>query len=180
MNRKICPYTYQQLLCLENLIEPEEKLTTLVVSRVRNYIHTALYRFGYSSLSLLEETIFLVPTGLAFYKLSPYFEALNESIHRLMSQGIIDYWYSYQIDLTGVANPFDIGPQVLTMDHLSIAFKVWLAPVMLSIVVFIIELSIPLCRQAVKKLKQNLMELRENLIRLSVVRAYLRIRRRAV
>lgn len=97
-----------------------------------------------------------------------------------MSQGIIDYWYSYQIDLTGVANPFDIGPQVLTMDHLSIAFKVWLAPVMLSIVVFIIELSIPLCRQAVKKLKQILMELKENLIRLSVVRAYLRIRRRAV
>lgn len=98
----------------------------------------------------------------------------------MISQGIIDYWYAQQKDLTGRAKVFDIGPQVLTMDHLSIAFKVWLAPVLLSIVVFIIEVSIPLCRQAIRLLKQNLKEFQLNLIRLSVVRAYLAIRGRAV
>ena len=96
------------------------------------------YRSGTSSLILLDEDYKTVPSGIIFKNFSPYLEIYNEMLGWLESNGLTKHWaqefYGYTLKKVE-----DIGPQVLTMDHLKIGFVACIIPLVLSAFIFVAE-----------------------------------------
>lgn len=105
-------------------------------------INNRVYRSGTSSILLLKEKLRSLFIGLAFKPFSPFYEILNEKIFRMVSAGLIDYWMNRSMNPRG-STAFDenVGPQVLTMEHLAIGFKVCLVPLAISLTVFFFEMG---------------------------------------
>lgn len=83
-----------------------------------------------------------------FKPYSPYYEKMNTLIGDLASGGLIDFWIESEIGSSGQKHIEEvIGPQVLTMDHLEIGFKICIVPMILSILAFIAELCIKYFRE---------------------------------
>lgn len=104
--------------------------------------------------------------GYVFKPYSPFYETFNAKIGLLNSNG-----YSSQTE-KNFLNPLgftrhddEIGPQVLTLDHLGVAFLISLCPLLIATLVFFGEISMP-----------YLKEFWEGLIISSAVRAYFRIK----
>lgn len=122
--------------CLDIVSEPDNKATTWFPrTKARAYP----YKSGTSSSIYLKENLATTSEGLLFQNYCPFYEAFNEVIGRMLSSGLIRYWYENQykkIDNFLV----EIGPQILTLDHLGVGFIACLIPLMLSILVFFIEI----------------------------------------
>jgi uncharacterized membrane protein len=73
-------------------------------------------------------------------RFSPLFEKFNEQIDRMISHGIINYLYRRFQDISRKNE--DIGPQVMTIDHIGIGFVVVLIFLGMSLIVFIIEVVV--------------------------------------
>lgn len=103
-------------------------------------VHNQWYRDGFSSLILLDEVVYTIPISVTFPYFSPIFEISNEKLHQLIASGLTSYWYDKIINPKGLKiKPEDVGPQVLTMEHVTIGFIVCMWPLALSILVFIFE-----------------------------------------
>lgn len=105
------------------------------------------YRMGTSSLVCLSEVWRSFPWGLMFLPFSPYYEEFNEKIIQMNTAGLTSFWYRDSMRrrysrFEKRTKPPDIAPQVLTMEHLEVAFIACLVPLVASILVFIIEVSI--------------------------------------
>lgn len=139
MHFKQCEY----FECHDIAAEPANKATILTSSELLTEVLTYFYRSGSSSLELLEEIIKTVPMCVMFPFHSPLFELFNKKMHQLLSSGLIYYWYNYEINRKGLKlKPEIIGPQILTMEHVSIGFFACLCPLVLSILTFFCELLI--------------------------------------
>lgn len=126
--------------CLEIIIEPEVKGTMILPRQVLATINNQ-YRSGFASLEMLEETIATTPAGLMFRVFSPLIEIFNEKSQQLFAGGFITHWYDRMFNPMGFTRkPEEIGPQVLTMEHLRICFLVCLCPLALSLIAFLLEL----------------------------------------
>ena len=101
------------------------------------YIDNRAYRSGTTSLTYLEENIKLYYTGILFNVSSPLIEVYNEKLEWLKTGGLLDYWKLYEYLPPKLE---EIGPQVLTLDHLLVAFLLCLAPFSLCFAAFIAEL----------------------------------------
>lgn len=96
------------------------------------------FRSGISSLNVLEEEVFNTPVGFGFKKFSPLFETFNSKLGQILDHGFHRYHKMFIFD-DKIKQIDDIGPQVLTMDHLGVAFIACLIPLGLAAVVFLME-----------------------------------------
>lgn len=92
---------------------------------------------------LLDEIVISTFSAINFPPFCPFFEELNRKIDRMISSGILVYWYNNYHRIGYPKKVVDeVGPEVLTMEHLEIGFVVCLIPLGLSILVFLCELLI--------------------------------------
>lgn len=96
------------------------------------------YRSGFSSLYALEEAVRLWMERFCFPPFSPFIDRFNEKIHDLHSSGLIGHW---EINFYGnrkglIRKPEDIGPQVLTMEHLEVCFLICFLPLIFGTIAF--------------------------------------------
>lgn len=100
------------------------------------------FRGGFPSIEILEGNVETVYLSLELPSFSPLVEVFNEKIYQLLASGVVSYWQYCLLYPTGLKKKLDeIGPQVLTMEHLSVGFLVCLCPFILSIFVFVCELA---------------------------------------
>ena len=103
-----------------------------------NQIENHVYRSGITSLAPLDEDYIMFHHGVVFKHFSPYFETFNDVKIWFESNGIME---KYRQDSKLVSKKQDdLGPQILSMDHLKIGFLACLVPMAVSIAVFIAEL----------------------------------------
>ena len=119
--------------------EPANRATILTFKYTIKFIEAEKFRSGSTSLVLLEENYKMLPSGIIFKTFSPYFEIYNEMLAWLESNGLMEHWRR-KFQFYSSSLPEDIGPQVLTMDHLRVGFLACLIPLFLSVIVFIGEL----------------------------------------
>lgn len=124
--------------CLDVVAEPSNKGIHLTVDTSMLFIESQKYRSGQTSLHALDQKVENLYIGVTFEPFNPFFEDFNEKINQMLSSGLFDYWlYSnYKLKNNVVE---DIGPQVLTMDHLGVAFIACSLPLLLAIAAFLGE-----------------------------------------
>lgn len=126
--------------CFEIAAEPANRAVT---QKTENSFKTHVnnrHRSGASSLSPLNEIVMSHSCGFGFKPFSPFFETFNEKIGQLFANGFVGTLHE-NLTPDKRKNFDDIGPQVLTMDHLGVAFVACLLPLGLSILVFFIEIT---------------------------------------
>lgn len=133
-------FSIRQVFCDKNcsvdIAEPANKAFQIWARKALSLINDG-YRSGISSITLLEENMISTPMSHYFPAYSPLFEIFNEKIHQLLAGGFFFYWdENYYNSKLYVNKPEEIGPQVLTMEHLKVGFLVCLCPLILSIVIF--------------------------------------------
>ena len=114
-----------------------------------NYIQKHAYRSGITSLLPLDEDYMTYHFGVVFKHFSPYFETSNDVKIWFESNGIMEKWRRDLRDSS--TKPDELGPQILTMDHLKIGFLACLVPLIFIIPVFIAELVRSKVEIAIKK-----------------------------
>lgn len=138
----------------------------LVIPTIMSSLHNVFYRNGITSVVMLSEIHRLSFLGESFWPFSPLFEDFNAKIHQMISGGLFHYWLNNGRNPMGLKKKLDdIGPEVLTMDHLEIGFKISLYPLIISITAFLIEISIPLSNLMLHKL-----------VALSVLKAFINVK----
>ena len=131
----------------EIVAEPSNRATTEHAAGFIDYLES-LYKSGASSLTVLEDDYKLIFKGIVFLNYSPFLETYNEMLGWMEDFGFMAYWR----DIFMKYNPLiidDIGPQVLTMDHLTIGFLACCVPLIFCIAAFIGEL---ICARFLKKI----------------------------
>lgn len=129
--------------CYDIVAEPANKGTAIMSPYLLSMLQNNQYRSGLSSLELVEERLAGVHMSVMFPYFSPLFEAFNEKIQLMLSNGLIDYWHKNFANRRGLKIKIDdIGPQILTMEHVSIGFLVCLFPMVLSILAFVGEIAV--------------------------------------
>ena len=136
--------------------EPSNYATTSVYRDEINFVHHDFYRSGTSSLQLLEEDYMTHHCGLMFKMFSPFLEIYNEVKLGLESNGVMEKWRRDNEILE--TNPEELGPQVLTMEHLKIGFLACLIPAIISLIAFVGELSLSETIIALKRRYHNKIE----------------------
>lgn len=133
--------------CWDMITEPALKGVSWGPSDTK-FIASRKFHSGQASFSVLEENFFtLFSTYLVLPKYSPFYETLEEKTHQLRSSGIIQRKLKtsvnprgFSLSSTSVVN--DIGPQVLTLEHLEISFLICFLPLALGVAAFFCEHAI--------------------------------------
>lgn len=124
----------------EIAVEPDNKAVSQTTDGFYKTRLKKKYRSGATSLHVLKETAEHVSGGCGFKKFSPFFETFNDMIGHFIAAG-----YSKILDellSPAQAKINDIGPQVLTMEHLGLGFIACLIQLSIAIPVFFMELVI--------------------------------------
>ena len=104
------------------------------MSRIIEEIQQSKYRSGTTSMKYLDQCYKMVYVGVVFKKLSPIMKVFNERSAMMESNGLMEYWRRFNEYTTTKIE--EIGPQVLTMDHLQIGFLACCIPMILAIIAF--------------------------------------------
>lgn len=160
------------LSCLDRVAEPANKRAMFSLEMTL-FLAQKRYRTGTSSVSLLFSSY--RQTGchhMMFLDLSPFYRIVNKKLDQLSAGGLIEYWYQNFLNFRSMRSmkASEIGPQVLTIEHLGICFLLWLVPLNCSIVVFLSELFVFLWPHVRAKLEGTLTAW-------FVVRSFMRARR---
>ena len=123
---------------LDRVAEPSNKVTQSIYRGLLNEIEQNSPNKAATSVTTLEENYILATRGMMFLPFNPFFEIYNEILGRLESNGFMEFWRQKYWPSEAIKHS-DIGPQVLTMDHLMIGFLACLIPAVVSILVFIGE-----------------------------------------
>lgn len=115
--------------------------------RMLRHAMNYFYRRGATSLLCLDEVWKTYPFGLLFPAFSPFYEEFNAHIIQMNTAGLTIFWEHEELAKYGSTiemnkKPDDLGPQVLTMEHLEVAFIACVIPMAVSILTFTIEVSI--------------------------------------
>ena len=135
---------------LDVISEPSNRACKMAFSHTIQQINTDVYRSGETSLVLLDEVYVTFPVVLLFKDYSPYLETYNEMLGWMESNGLIGLWRQYKMGYS-VRKSEDIGPQVLTLDHLKIGFLACLISINFCIAAFIGEVLLPKVANAIRK-----------------------------
>jgi hypothetical protein len=127
--------------CLDFVSEPANRGTIAVSHEFLDFIHRSEYRDGFSSLSILDESLGLITYGMVFRPFNPFFEMLNEKLHQMISSGVMKLWHDFQKNrkMLMKSGLKVIGPEVLTLEHLWIGFVFCSIPLFISMVTFCLE-----------------------------------------
>lgn len=132
---------YSRLDNFQIVAEPENKAATLGSLSHLNMIHSRKYRSGVSSLKMLEENIQALYLGRVHKPFCPFFENFNRKTAQLFESGIPYQWFQMQAFPKGTKPIKEaMKPQVLKMDHLGICFVVFLIPLLITMLLFALEL----------------------------------------
>lgn len=127
--------------CLEHCMEPENRRTTFIFPLMISLIHNNHYRSGFSSISFTKESVKPVFFTKLFRRFSPFFEEFNDKIRQIISSGLFEWYWKNNVDPKGIKRgDEEIGPEKLTLDHLSIGFQIFTICLALSVIVFLFEL----------------------------------------
>lgn len=131
---------------MDIIAEPSNRGTLLMTQGMLESLNSRL-RSGATSVSLLTESYTTMFYGEAFKPFSPFYESINMKIHQIIAGGLYDLWHRNEENPTGIKRKIeDIPPQVLTLEHLQMGFKISLCPLALSAVVFLIEVLFAWCK----------------------------------
>lgn len=136
---------------LDIVSEPSNQAATLVFSHVIRRIHDVGYRSGVESFLILGENVATMVNGVFFTHFHPFYEPFNDQILWLESGGFLERQRKWT-NRIALAKDEGIGPQVLTLDHLGIAFVACTIPLIASIVAFFLELIGPRIWEAIRRL----------------------------
>jgi len=127
----------------------------------------SLYRNGKSSLKIIPKPITIFPVAIPFKNFSPLYVEFNEKIDQMISSGIIDNIFRKIYDKKPPTRKVEeIGPQVLTLNHLEICFYAFLTPLLASVTVFFVEIMIGIFRINLRKI-----------VMFFVLKSYMKIKR---
>lgn len=98
------------------------------------------FKTGFGSLAILNETITSTYMGQLFNTFNPFFETINKQTSYLLEAGVVSRCRELYVELNRKVE--DIGPQVLTMEHLEIGFLACAILLTLSCIAFIGELLV--------------------------------------
>ena len=84
-------------------------------------IEERTYRSGTSSLAYLEQDFKLFYTGIIFKAHSPFIEVYNDILGWMKAGDLIETWRKYEYL---PSKPEGIGPQVLKLEYLRLAFYI--------------------------------------------------------
>lgn len=138
------------ILKFEWAAETSNKMGAVAPELIFYYHVNGKYRSGVSSLHFLDEIDHVVHSGLVFPSFSPFFDEFNDQIGRLVSGGFFNFWQPFKIK-KGKAE--DIGPQVLTMDHMEVALIASMLPFTFAIIAFIAEISVHWTKIVVSRIR---------------------------
>lgn len=137
---------------LELAVEPENRAVVLSEATDLNSIHKR-YRSGLTSLKVLEQPFRSSFCGILFKKYSPFHKVVNEQILRMFETGIVQYNKRRSEKSNDFKNvDEEIGPQVLTMDHLGIGFIFCFIPLGVGVVLLVAEILISQTKMFLHKL----------------------------
>jgi len=123
------------------MAEPKNRFVTLEKHKTLQKQENVVYRSGKSSISLMDFVICTDNYALEFPKGSPFFETFNGKISQMLSNGLIDHWFKNDRNPTGLnVKNEEIGPQVLSWDHLEYGFYMCLVLTAISFLVFCVEI----------------------------------------
>lgn len=133
---------------LEIVSEPSNKGVAQATDEIARMVTARLSRIrnGFASLKVLKEILVSVPQMLGFKPFSPLFETFNDMTGQFSSVGFFTElfgWMNYSSD----GRFGDVGPQVLTMDHIGLCFIICSIPLALGFVVFLIENVVHFCKK---------------------------------
>lgn len=126
--------------CLNIVAEYSNKKFSNVFDADIAKIFRTEYRSGEPSLRFLEKPTHSFYWVHTFPEFSPLIEDFNDMLGRIVAIGITGNWNFFA--------PFskkpgdDIGPQVLTMDHLTVGFIACFCPLGVAILTFIMEIIV--------------------------------------
>lgn len=126
-----------QEYCSNIAIEPDNKGVTQTTDTIFNYYMTAKFRSSYTSFRLLDEIVLTNHHVFVFKPFSPFFQTFSNTIDRLVDSGFfapLSKWFSFKRKYE------NMGPQVLTLNHLGLGFIACLIPLGVAFVVFWLEL----------------------------------------
>lgn len=126
---------------LNAIVEPEFKGVGIASPAALRMFEDETYHQGTSSLVFLDEVIATQFKGLAFSLNSPYYEAFDRKLNRMIECGFIDLYHKEKLRhrLMSQTKNYEVSAQVLEMKHLRIGFAVILILLGVSTVVFFIE-----------------------------------------
>lgn len=111
------------------------------------YIHNVLYRSGRWSILVLDETFDTSYYSYVFPLFSPFFETFDGKIGDMISAGLFKHWIDIQVDPKGFQRiEEEEKPQVLTIDHFSICFEIWLISLSASVFTYVLEFVVFSCK----------------------------------
>jgi len=148
--------------CLQASAEPANNVTMWMPRFSKAYLNNK-YRSGFPSLVMLKENLATTHLGLVFRQFSPYYESFNAVIVRMISSGLPQKWYqeAYRNNLTACSTKtlnYEIGPRILTLDHLGVGFYACMIPLGLAIVAFFAEIFYAAIRRFWINVKSKLSE----------------------
>lgn len=146
-NRWGLPFKHceSQELCFDIAVEPDNRGVAQTTDTIfKYYVYLLKYRSGISSLSILDETALTNHHVFGFKPFSPLFQAFNKTIGRLIDVGYFTKFFEW---IYRSSKNEDIGPQVLTMDHLGLCFIACLIPLGIAFVIFLIEVIVSSCKK---------------------------------
>jgi hypothetical protein len=120
-------------------VEPENKLAVIDVPTIDDEIHKKLYRSGFSSIFIAKQDV--SPVYFGYKSESSMRQIINLKASQLHESGISSYILkkSENFKKEFKPKPSKVGPQVLTMQHLSAGFVVFWVCLGISAVVFSAE-----------------------------------------
>jgi hypothetical protein len=117
-------------------------------------LHALGYFRGKSSLTLMKEDRSLIPMSFVLHRSHILVEPYNEIIRRLRDAGITEHWITRAIRVNEKFD--DIGPEVLTMEHLEVCFYVCMFPLIFAFLAFFGEISAELFKHIFKTLRDKI------------------------
>lgn len=155
------------LINLHRVAEPANRVVMVGTLTDMEFFHNRIFRNGFWSIKILKEVLRPRFIAITVQDFSPFYEILNREALRMIAGGILQLSWRYTANPTGMkkVEEEEIGPQVLTMDHLEIGFVICSIPLAIGASVFFVEFLIPRVKVLCHKL-----------IAFVVVRAYVRCR----
>ena len=162
LNIIFTPIEVDNALYSDIVAEPANRATTSRSRGAINKIEKVYYHSGTSSLQMLEENYKTLHSGIVFKEYSPFFETYNEIKGWLESNGIMEKFRQNNKILR--IEPEELGPQVLTMDHLRLGFLACLIVAAVSVAAFFGELMWPKLIIAFREKMQKVYEEKQEIV----------------
>jgi hypothetical protein len=139
----------------DNLVEPENRLAFITIPSKYKMMIRDNYKKGMPSIFEADENLERVYSGFQSHYVMKDIIHLKGS--QLVESGIVNRHLKHVIAEELFTKPQEIGPQVLTVQHLSVGFIIIFGLLVLSIVVFMLECAPKLLRKLKKQFEMCLM-----------------------